>query len=72
MLVKEIVRARPDGYGSLLEITRGGAEPFTLPTGEMRGYLEEGDEIMLSATVCAQGRVPIGFGECRAVILPAK
>jgi len=60
-----------DGYGSLLEITNGGASPIKLPSGEMRTFLEDGDEIILSARAEAEGFVGIGFGECRAVVLPA-
>lgn len=58
-------------YGSLLEITRGGADPIELPTGEQRSFLEDGDEIILTARAEAPGYVPIGFGECRATIMPA-
>jgi fumarylacetoacetase len=61
----------PDGYGSLLELTQGGAVPVTLPDGELRGFLEDGDEVILSARASASGFVPIGFGPCRAEILPA-
>ncbi len=39
----------PDGYGSLLEITRGGREPIQLPSGETRRFLEDGDEVILRA-----------------------
>ena len=60
-----------DAFGSLLEISRGGAEPFTLPNGEARTFLEDGDEVLLSAVARADGRVPLGFGSCRAVVLPA-
>ena len=60
-----------DGYGSLMELTRGAAEPVTLPNGETRTFLEDGDELILSARAEAEGRVPIGFGPCRATILPA-
>ena len=59
------------GYGSLLELSRGGAEPLTLPSGETRSFVEDGDEIVLSARAHADGRVPIGFGPCRATVLPA-
>ena len=59
------------GYGSLLEITRGGAEPLTLPNGETRAFLEDGDEVSFGARAAADGRVPIGFGPCRARVLPA-
>lgn len=60
-----------DGFGSLMEISRGGAEPLTLPNGEVRRFLEDGDEVILTARAQADGRVPIGFGACRATVLPA-
>jgi fumarylacetoacetase len=60
-----------DGYGSLLEITRGGREPVTLPDGETRTFLEDGDELVLRARARREGAAPIGFGECRAVVLPS-
>lgn len=61
-----------DACGSLLEITRGGSDPIMLPSGEQRAFLEDGDEIILSASASALGYVTIGFGECRARILPAR
>ena len=61
-----------EGSGSLLELTTGGSEPILLASGERRGFLEDGDEIIMRATAEADGFVPIGFGECRAVILPAR
>lgn len=61
----------PDGYGSLLEITRGGKEPVHLPSGETRRFLEDGDEVILRARARRDGCAPIGFGECRGTILPA-
>src|SRR5690606_5350650 len=39
-----------DGFGSLLEITRGGQQPLELPTGETRSFLEDGDTLILSGT----------------------
>ena len=60
-----------DGYGSLLEISRGGKEPVALPDGETRAFLEDGDEIFLRARAQRDGAVSIGFGECRAVLLSA-
>jgi fumarylacetoacetase len=62
----------PDGYGSLLEITHGGAQPLTLQNGETRAFLEDGDEVILSGTARADGRVSIGFGPCRAQVAPAR
>jgi fumarylacetoacetase len=64
--------ASRDSCGSLLEITRGGAEPIELPTGETRTFVEDGDEVILSARARREGFAPIGFGECRAVVLPAR
>lgn len=57
--------------GCLLELTRRGAEPLTLPNGETRKFLEDGDEVVLRAYCERPGSVRIGFGECRGVILPA-
>ena len=59
------------GLGSLLEITHGGTRPIRLPSGETRTFLEDGDEIALSAFARADGHIPIGFGECRARIVSA-
>ncbi len=39
----------PEGFGSLLEITRGGAEQLSVPGGEARTFLEDGGEVILSA-----------------------
>jgi fumarylacetoacetase len=61
----------PESYGSLLEITEGGRKPLTLPGGETRRFLEDGDEVIFRAHAAREGYVGIGFGECRGVILPA-
>ena len=57
--------------GCLLELTRNGAEPVALPTGEIRGFLADGDEIVLRGSCTARGARRIGLGECRATVLPA-
>ncbi|WP_347302506.1 fumarylacetoacetase [Croceibacterium sp. TMG7-5b_MA50] len=59
------------GFGSLMELTEGGRQPLPLPSGETRSFLEDGDEVTLSATARADGFVPIGFGPCRARVVPA-
>jgi fumarylacetoacetase len=61
-----------ESWGSLLELTARGREPLTLPTGETRGFIEDGDEIIFRGFAQREGFRRIGFGECRAVILPAK
>jgi fumarylacetoacetase len=55
----------PGSAGCLLEMTTGGRNPFTLPNGETRRYLEGGDEVIFHAHCRRDGRVAIGFGECR-------
>jgi fumarylacetoacetase len=63
--------ASDDGLGSLLEISRGGKQPITLPSGETRSFLEDGDELILTARAEAERAVAIGFGECRGVVVAA-
>ena len=58
--------------GCLLELTRNGARPILLPTGESRTFLQDGDEIILRGSCEAPGHPRIGLGECRATILPAR
>jgi fumarylacetoacetase len=58
-------------FGSILEITVGGQKPITLPSGEERKFLEDGDEVLLSAHAHRQGFASIGFGECRGLITAA-
>ncbi|MBU6956608.1 fumarylacetoacetase [Pseudomonas sp. CVAP len=59
-------------FGSLLEITEGGKKPIELASGEVRKFLEDGDEIILRARCSRDGFASIGFGECRGKILPAR
>ncbi|MEE4662633.1 fumarylacetoacetase [Pseudomonas alliivorans] len=58
--------------GSLLEMTEGGKRPVSLPNGESRTFLEDGDEIIFRARCAQEGLPAIGFGEARALVLPAK
>jgi len=59
-------------FGSLLEITEGGKKPIELASGEVRKFLEDGDEIILRARCSREGFASIGFGECRGKVLPAR
>jgi fumarylacetoacetase len=58
-----------DARGCLLELTRRGANPVQLPSGEMREFLEEGDEVAFQAYCGRDGHPRIGFGECRGRIV---
>jgi fumarylacetoacetase len=57
--------------GCLLELTWRGTEPIELPTGEIRRFLEDGDEIIIKGYCEREGFRRIGFGECRGMVLPA-
>jgi fumarylacetoacetase len=61
----------PSNWASLLELTARGAKPIALPNGEKRTFIEDGDEIILRGFCEKPGRARIGFGECRAAVLPA-
>ncbi|MGI8760168.1 MAG: fumarylacetoacetase [Jatrophihabitantaceae bacterium] len=54
--------------GSLLELTWNGSEPIVLADGTERGFLEDGDEVVITATAPGP-RAPIGLGEVRGRIV---
>jgi fumarylacetoacetase len=58
--------------GSLLELSIGGKSPITLENGETRGFLQDGDTVILRGYCEAEGFRRIGFGECSGTVLPAK
>jgi len=60
----------PDAFGSLLESTRNGAEPLALDGGARRGFLEDGDEVVMTGW-CQGDGYRVGFGEVSGKILPA-
>lgn len=45
--------------------------PIKLPTGEERRFLEDGDEVIMTAYCEREGFRRIGFGECRGIVSPA-
>jgi fumarylacetoacetase len=57
--------------GCLLELTAGGKAPIELPGGESRTFLEDGDCLILRGWCERPGAARVGFGECRATLLPA-
>jgi len=60
-----------DSQGCLLELTRRGNDPLELPTGESRGFLEDGDEVIMQACCETQNAIRIGFGSCRGIVQPS-
>jgi fumarylacetoacetase len=62
---------QPGQGGSLLELTQGGKQPITLPSGQTRTFLQDGDTVILRAFCERAGQRRIGFGDCAATVLPA-
>ena len=58
----------PEERGCLLELTRNGADPIRLPTGEVRRFLEDGDEVIFRGYGARDGYARIGLGECRGTV----
>ena len=58
-----------EGYGSLMELSADGQRQITLPSGETRTFLENGDEVIFRAHCRKSGFASIGFGECRARVV---
>jgi fumarylacetoacetase len=63
--------AAPEAAGSLMELTQAGKVPITLPDGETRTFLADGDEVVMRGRCEREGLVAIGFGECRGLVRPA-
>jgi len=65
---------RANELGSMLEITRGGKQELTLPNGEVRKFLADGDCIIMSGYCEKPGAARVGFGSASAsaTIVPAR
>ena len=63
--------AQPGQGGSLLELTAGGRQPLSLPDGERRAFLEDGDTVTLRAYCQAPGAVRIGLGSVSGTVVAA-
>ena len=60
-----------DSRGSLLELTWNTTEPLHLVNGEQRGFLQDGDTLIMRGH-CQKDGLRVGFGEVRGTVLPAK
>ena len=59
-----------DSRGSMLELSWKGTRSITLPAGEERKFLADGDTVAMRG-YCQGDGYRVGFGEVRATILPA-
>ena len=62
---------QPGSQGCMLEITQRGTVPLRLPTGDLREFLADGDEIILRGFCEREGLPRISLGECRGIVQPA-
>ena len=66
-----------DQAGAMIELTAGGRNPLTLAAAEgagpaeTRGFLQDGDAVILKGWCEKPGHARIGFGESRGTVLPA-
>lgn len=61
-----------DQAAALIELTVGGKQPLTLPNGETRTWLQDGDAVVLRGWCERPGAARIGFGICEGQMLPAR
>ena len=61
----------PDSYGSLLELSRNGTHPLTLPDGSTRTFLQDGDTVTLRGWGEIDDR-RVGLGEVSGKIIWAQ
>ncbi|MFD8810014.1 fumarylacetoacetase [Streptomyces sp. NPDC059627] len=59
-----------DSRGSLIELTWNGLEPLTVRGGR-RTFLEDGDEVVITATAPGPAGTRVGLGEVRGTVLPS-
>jgi len=60
----------PDSRGCLLELTWRGSQPLTLPGGQTRTFLQDGDTLTLSGYAQGDG-YRVGFGSVSGEIVPS-
>ncbi|CAN7794933.1 fumarylacetoacetase [Caballeronia sp. LjRoot34] len=61
----------PGEAGAMIELAQGGQKPVPLGDGDERGFLQDGDTVVMRGWCEKPGAARIGFGECRGTVLPA-
>lgn len=57
-------------FGSMMELTWRGTQPITLNDGTERKFVNDNDTVIIRGT-CEKDGMRIGFGDCKATLLPA-
>lgn len=61
----------PGEAGAMIELAHGGQKPVPLGDGDIRGFLKDGDAVVMRGWCEKPGAARIGFGECLGTVLPA-
>jgi fumarylacetoacetase len=61
----------PTMWGSLVELSHNGRDALTLPSGETRTFIADGDEILMRARCELPGFASIGFGVAGGIVAAA-
>lgn len=68
----DLLATGPVGGGStLLDLTWNGRDPLSLPDGSERVFLQDGDQVRITASVPAPDGGRLGFGEVAGTVHPA-
>ncbi len=62
---------KPSEYGSMMELSWKGTKPLTLKDGTERKFINDNDTVIMRG-YCQNETTRVGFGECKAKVLPAK
>jgi fumarylacetoacetase len=57
-------------YGSMLELTWRGTKPIQMPDGSERKFINDYDTVIMKG-YALKGDIKVGFGEVKAMVLPA-
>jgi fumarylacetoacetase len=60
----------PKEYGSMMELSWKGTKPLKLNDGTERKFINDHDTVIMRG-YCQNDTIRIGFGECKAKVLPA-
>jgi fumarylacetoacetase len=60
-----------DQRGSLIELAWGGTDPLALPDGTARCWLQDNDELVITATAAGPDGSRVGLGSARGQVIPA-
>jgi fumarylacetoacetase len=64
--------SEPGQRGSLIELAWSGREPISLPDGTVRSWLQDGDQVDITATAPGPGGSRVGLGQACGTVMSAE